>query len=317
MRLGSVSIVLRSELPFGVSRAMALGAVLLVIPVGAAAQPIDSLTVAGLRWRTIGPAHSGGRLSDVVGIPGPSKTLFVAAAAGGVWKTSNNGITWNPISDSVDAAAVGAVAVAPSNSQIVWMGTGANDMARSSYSGKGRFKSTDAGKTWSFAGLPDSHHIARIAIHPTNPDIVYVAVLGHLFSRNEERGVFRTMNGGRTWEKVLYLGDGIAAVDVLINRQSPSILYATMYEKQRLPWQLIESGPGSGLYRSDDGGAHWTKLEGGLPTGKIGRIGIDIYQKNPNILYALLENQNPKPGTGSRYGTACGPRPAAKFATEL
>ena len=143
-------------------------------------------------------------------------------------------------------------------------------------------------------GLPDSHHIARIVIHPKNPDIVYVAAMGHLFSRNEERGVFRTMDGGKSWQKVLYVDDGTGATDLVINRTNPNILYAAMYEKHRTPWQLVLGGPGTGLYRSDDGGAKWQKLAGGLPAGNLGRIGIDIYQKNPNILYAVVENVNPR-----------------------
>ena len=227
-------------------------------------------------------------------------TIYAATRSGGLWKTTNAGTTWTPISDSVGAAAVGAVAIAPSNPSIVWMGTGDQANARSSYSGKGVFKSTDAGATWQFMGLPDSHHIARIVIHPTNPDIVYVAAIGHLFSRNEERGVFRTMDGGKTWKKVLYVNDGVGAIDLVINRKTPATLYAAMYDKDRRPWQIVESGPESAIYRTDDGGDKWQRLAGGLPTGKIGRIGLDIYQKNPLILYALLENQNPKPGAGRR-----------------
>jgi photosystem II stability/assembly factor-like uncharacterized protein len=195
----------------------------------------------------------------------------------------------------------------------VWMGTGANDNARSSYSGKGVFKSTDAGATWQFMGLPDSHHIARIVIHPKNPDIVYVAAIGHLFSRNEERGVFRTMDGGKTWKKVLYVNDGVGAIDLVINRRNPAVLYAAMYDKDRKPWQIIESGPETGIYRTENGGDVWTRLGGGLPTGKIGRIGLDIYQRNPLILYALLENQNPAaaPG-GAPAGQARGGGAAAQ-----
>ncbi len=281
---------------------------------------LDSLASA-LRFRNIGPFRTSAWVTEIAVPELPARdhlyTIYAATRSGGLWKTSNNGITWDPISDSVEVGAVGAVAIAPSNPTVVWMGTGANDIARSSYSGKGLFKSVDAGKTWTFAGLPDSHHIARIVIHPSNPDIVYVAAIGHLFSRNEERGVFRTADGGRTWQKVLYLNDGVAAIDLVINRRTPSILYAAMYEKERLPWQLIESGPGSGIYRSDDGGTTWTKLEGGLPSGKIGRIGLDIYQKNPDILYALLENQNPKPGADSREVSAVSPLAAGIIGNQL
>ena len=264
----------------------------------AASSPLDAV-LNGLSFRNIGPFRTGGWVTAIAVPEKPAHdhlyTIYAASRSGGLWKTTNGATTWENISDSVGAAAVGAVAIAPSNPQIVWMGTGDQANARSSYSGKGVFKSTDAGKTWAFMGLPDSQHIARIIIHPTNPDVVYVASMGHLFSKNEERGVFRTMDGGRTWKKVLYINDGTGAIDLVINRQKPTMLYAAMYDKQRLPWRLIESGPESGVYRTDNAGDTWTRLGGGLPTGPIGRIGIDIYQKNPQILYALVENQNPPP----------------------
>jgi photosystem II stability/assembly factor-like uncharacterized protein len=255
---------------------------------------------SAITFRNLGPFRTSAWVTEIAVPETPLRdhlyTIYAATRSGGLWKTSNNGVTWDAISDSVGAAAVGAIALAPSNPQHVWMGTGANDLARSSYSGKGVYKSTDAGKTWTGGWLPDSHHIARIVIHPANPDIVYVAAMGHLFSRNAERGVFRTKDGGKSWEKVLFVHDGVGAVDLVINRTNPSILYAAMYEKYRYPWELVESGPGTGIHRSDDGGTTWRRLEGGLPSGRIGRIGLDIYQKNPNILYAVLENQNPKPG---------------------
>ena len=294
----------------------------LAVPAQGPASPsgIDSIT-SGLRFRNIGPFRTSAWVTEIAVPEAPVRehlyTIYAATRSGGVWKTSNNGITWDPITDSVDVAAVGAVAIAPSNANVVWVGTGANDLARSSYSGKGLYKSTDAGRTWTFAGLADSHHIARIVIHPTNPDVVYVAAMGHLFSRNAERGVFRTKDGGRTWEKVLYVHDGVGAVDLVINRGNPSVLYAAMYEKYRYPWELVESGPGSGIYRSDDGGTKWTKLEGGLPSGKLGRTGLDIYQKNPNILYALIENQNPKPGAEQREVSAVSPLAAGIIGNQL
>ncbi|MDQ3069651.1 MAG: hypothetical protein M3R55_07980, partial [Acidobacteriota bacterium] len=308
-------------------RRLALGALLVVCAAATAATqstppsvPLDTLTRA-LSFRNIGPFRTSAWVTEIAVPETPARdhlyTIYAATRSGGLWKTVNNGISWDPISDSVGAAAVGAVAIAPSNPAVVWMGTGANDIARSSYSGKGLFKSIDAGKTWTFAGLPDSHHIGRIVIHPTSPDTVYVAVIGHLFSRNAERGVFRTTDGGTTWQKVLYVDDGVAAVDIVINRQNPSVLYAAMYDKERKPWQLIESGPGSGVYRTSDAGATWTKLGGGLPTGRIGRIGLDIYQKNPQILYALLENQNPKPGAEAREVSAVNPLAAGIIGNQL
>ncbi len=293
----------------------AIGLVLCNVAALIPTSPLQAQSAAGveavanaLTFRNLGPFRSSAWVTEIA-VPETTGrdqlyTIYAATRSGGLWKTTNNGITWNPISDSVDAAAVGAVTIAPSNPNVVWMGTGAQDIARSSYSGKGVYKSVDAGATWQFMGLPDSHHIARIVIHPKNPDVVYVAAIGHLFSRNEERGVFRTMDGGKTWDKVLYVNDGVAAVDLVINRQTPTVLYAAMYEKDRKPWQIIESGPESGIYKTTDGGTKWTRLAGGLPTGKIGRIGIDIYQRNPRVLYALLENQNPAPGAAGRVGGA-------------
>jgi len=252
-----------------------------------------------LTFRNIGPFRTSAWITDIAVPETPARdhlyTIYAASRSGGLWKTSNNGVTWDVISDSVEVAAVGAVAVSPSNANIVWMGTGDQANARSSYSGKGVFKSTDAGKTWQLMGLPDSHHIARIVIHPKNPDVVYVAAMGHLFSRNDERGVFRTPDGGKTWQKVLFVNDAVGAIDLVMSRRSPTTLYAAMYEKHRTPWQLVLGGPGTGLYRTDDGGTKWQKVDGGLPGGTIGRIGLDINFRNPNILYAVVENVNARP----------------------
>ena len=248
-------------------------------------------------FRNIGPFRTAAWVTEIAVPDAPARdhlyTIYAALRTGGLWKTTNNGITWSPISDSVEVAAVGAVAVAPSNSNIVWMGTGDQANARSSYSGKGVFKSTDAGKTWQLTGLADSHHIARIVVHPSNPDVVFVAAMGHLFSRNDERGVFRTRDGGKTWQKVLYVDDGTGAIDLVMNRQSPNTLFAAMYEKHRTPWQLVLAGPGTGVHRSDDGGTTWRKVTG-LPLGNVGRIGLDINRRNPDILTAIVENLNPR-----------------------
>ncbi|MBN2409205.1 MAG: hypothetical protein JXE07_05660, partial [Candidatus Aminicenantes bacterium] len=224
-------------------------------------------------------------------------TLYVGTRNGGVWKTTNNGTTFEPVFDSQEALSIGDVAVAPSNPDIVWVGTGEAYCARSSSSGDGIYKSIDGGKTWTHKGLCDSHHIARIVIHPVDPEIVYVAVMGHLFSDNEERGVFKTGDGGATWEKVLYLNEKIGAVDLAMALSDPDTLYAAMYEKIRLPWHYEVGGPGSAIHKTTDGGRTWTRLGGGLPEGRIGRIGFDIYQKNPAILYAVVENANPRPAT--------------------
>lgn len=267
------------------------------LPLTAANNATLETVVNATTFRNIGPFRTSAWVTEIAVPETPARdhlyTIYAATRTGGLWKTTNNGITWTPISDSVEVAAVGAVAIAPSKPDVVWMGTGDQANARSSYSGKGLFKSPDAGKTWEFAGLPDSHHIARIVIHPTNPDVVYVAAMGHLFSRNEERGVFRTRNGGKSWEKVLYVDEGTGAIDLVMNRRSPNTLYAAMYEKHRTPWRLILGGPGTGVYRSDDGGTTWRRLEG-LPSGNVGRIGLDLHQRNPNIVTAIVENLNPR-----------------------
>ena len=274
-----------------------------------------------LTFRNLGPFRTAAWVTEIAVPDAPARdhlyTIYAATRSGGLWKTTNSGITWAAVSDSVGAAAVGAVAIAPSNSNIIWMGTGDQANARSSYSGKGVFKSLDAGKTWQLTGLTDSHHIARIVIHPRNPDVVYVAAIGHLFSRNEERGVFRTIDGGKTWKKVLYVNDGVGAIDLVINRKSPATVYAAMYDKDRRPWQIVESGPESAIYRTDNSGDRWQRLGGGLPTGKIGRIGLDLYQRNPLVLYALIENQNAKPGAQTGTANAISPLAAGIIGNEL
>lgn len=263
-----------------------------------------------LEFRNIGPFRTSAWITEIAVPEAPLHdhlyTIYAASRSGGLWKTVNNGITWANISDSVDAAAVGAVELSPSDPNIVWMGTGANDLARSSYSGTGLYKSTDGGATWSEAMLTDSHHIARIVVHPTDPDTVWVAVMGHLFSRNEQRGVFRTRDGGDTWEKVLYVDDGTGAVDIVIDRDQPDTLYAAMYEKHRMPWQLVLGGPGTGVYKSTDGGSTWTRLEGGLPDGDVGRIGLD-YNQAADVLTTVVENVNPRPTDWPARHDACSP----------
>ncbi len=262
-----------------------------------------------MEFRNVGPFRTSAWVVEVAVPDAPLHehlyTMYVATRSGGLWKTTNNGVTWEPISDSIDVAAVGAVALSPSDPQQVWLGTGANDLARSSYSGKGLYKSTDGGETWDFVGLGDSHHIARIIVHPTDPDTVWVAAMGHLFSRNEERGVFRTRDGGDTWEKVLYVDDGTGAVDLVIDRDAPDTLFAAMYEKHRSDWRLVLGGPGTAVYRTDDGGDDWQKLDG-IPGGDIGRIGLD-YNQASDVLHAIVENVNPRPEGWPARHDACSP----------
>src|SRR6266581_2688254 len=191
---------------------------------------LERVLNGGFSYRNLGPFRAGSWVADIAVPETPSKvhlyTFYVAARNGGVWKTTNNGTTFEPVFEGQQISSIVALAVAPSNADIVWVGTGDASCTRSAYSGDGVYKSTDGGATWKHVGLTDSHHIARIVIHPTNPDIVYVAAMGHLFSTNEERGVFKTTDGGKTWKKVLYLDDKTGAVDLVLSRREPNILYA-------------------------------------------------------------------------------------------
>ncbi|MCK5004297.1 MAG: hypothetical protein KAS21_04375 [Candidatus Aminicenantes bacterium] len=250
-------------------------------------------------FRNLGPFRAGSWISDIAVPVNPKKedrfTFYVAARNGGVWKTVNNGTTFFPIFDNYEVNSIGSVEVAPSDSSIIWVGTGDDSNARSAYYGNGIYKSTDGGKTFTNMGLKDSHHIGKIIIHPKDPDIVYVAVMGHLFSFNEERGVFKTIDGGKNWTKILYINERTGAADICINSKDPETLFATSYNMQRYPWHFEAGGEKSRIYRTVDGGKNWKKLEAGLPAGKLGRIGVDICRSVPDTVYAVIQNLNPKP----------------------
>lgn len=261
----------------------------------------DESLLASVEYRNIGPFRAGGWVSDIAVPEKPQTahlyTMYVATRSGGLFKTTNNGTTFEPIFDDQSVSSIGDVALAPSNPEIVWVGTGGADNARSTYYGDGVYKSTDGGKTWTHMGLEDSHHIARIVIHPEDSNVVYVAAMGRLFSSNEERGVFKTVDGGETWTRVLYVNENVGAIDLVLNRDRPDVVYGAMYEKYRYPWHFEVGGPESGIYKTTNGGTDWTRLTEGLPTGKIGRIGIDVYRADPDILYAVVENARPRPAT--------------------
>ncbi|MFC2167342.1 WD40/YVTN/BNR-like repeat-containing protein, partial [Acidobacteriota bacterium] len=230
---------------------------------------------------------------------------YAATASGGLWKTVNNGITFEPIFDYESVFSIGDVAVSQANPDIVWVGTGEANNSRSCYWGDGVYKSTDAGKTWKNMGLKESHHIGRIVIHPTNPDIVYVAALGHLFSDNPERGLYKTIDGGETWEKTLEVIDHekyIGVVDVVMDPTNSVVLYAASFDKVRKPYTYNLGGPGSGIYKTEDAGNSWKKLVNGLPTGMLGKIGVNVYLRDSNIVYAVIENANkPDMSAEERY----------------
>lgn len=304
-----------------IAAACILGVSIVVPDRATGAQASGSLleaTLNAMTLRNIGPFRQSAWITSIAVPDTPMHdhlyTIWAGVRSGGVWKTTNGGVTWNAVFDSTGVAAIGAIAVAPSNSDIAWVGTGDPSNARSSYSGQGVFKTMDGGKTWTFVGLGDSHHIARIIIHPKKPDIVYVAAMGHLFSKNEERGVFRTKDGGKSWKKVLYVDVQTGAIDLAIDPKDADNLFAVMFDKQRLPWRLIDGGTGSGVYRTTNGGDKWQKVSGGLPTGVLGRIGIDIYRKQPRIMYALVENLNAPPGPTVAAGN---PRSPAVIGNQL
>ena len=245
-----------------------------------------------MRWRSIGPAATGGRVDDfaVARVPGAPDAIYVATASGGVFKSTNQGTSWTPVFDGVDAMmSIGDVAVAPSNPSVVWAGTGEANNRQSSSWGDGVYKSADAGKTWTAVGLKDTHHIGRIVAHPGNADIVYVAAQGHLWGPNAERGVFKTDDGGRTWTRVLFVDENTGATDLVMDPQNPEVLYAATYQRQRTAWGFNGGGPGSAIYRTENGGATWMKLTNGLPRGDKGRIGLDIFHGDGHVVYAVVE----------------------------
>jgi photosystem II stability/assembly factor-like uncharacterized protein len=243
-------------------------------------------------YRVLGPAVQGARILDIEAPAGKPYTFYVVYATSGLWRTENNGTTFESLFDDGGTPAVGDFAIAPSDPNILWIGTGTAASGRLTIRGDGAYKSTDLGKTWKYMGLRKTRHIGQIAIHPQNPDIVYVAALGYHFSFNKERGLYKTTDGGVTWENVLFISEKVGVVDVVIDPNNPDTIYAASYDKWRDPWHFEESGPETAIYKSTNAGKTWNKLTEGLPTGKLGRIGLAIYPKNPDILYAHIENGN-------------------------
>jgi photosystem II stability/assembly factor-like uncharacterized protein len=253
--------------------------------------------IEGLTLRTIGPATMSGRIVDLAVVESDPSTFYAATATGGLWKTVNNGITFTPVFEHERVHSIGAVAVSPNKPDVVWVGTGEAANRQSSSWGDGVYKSTDGGRSWQHAGLRDTKHIGRIALHPTNPDIVFVAALGHLWGPNRERGLFKSVDGGTAWKNVLFVDNDTGVVDVAIEPGDPKVMYAATYQRRRRAWGFHGGGAGSALHKSVDGGDTWTRLEKGLPEGERGRIGIAVYRKDPRIVYACVEQ-------GVRYNAA-------------
>ena len=269
----------------------------LVGSAGVSAQTLDKDSLAGMKWRLVGPFR-GGRAEAVTGIPDNPFVYYFGAAAGGVWKTTNAGVSWTPIFDGELNPSIGAIAVAPSDPNVIYVGTGEPCLRGDITYGNGMYRSLDAGKTWTHIGLEDTRHISKVLINPHDPNIVYVAAIGHAFGPNEQRGVFRTTDGGKTWEKVLYKDDKTGAVDLTFAGGNSNVLYAALYQEVRKPWDIVSGGPGSGLYRSGDGGVTWKEMKAhGLPEGVLlGRIGLATSAAAPERVYALIEAEKDKGG---------------------
>lgn len=256
----------------------------------------DNSLVTSIKFRNVGPTIMSGRVVDVEVNPVNPKIFYVAYASGGLWKTENNGQSFTPLFDNEAVMTIGDITVDWKNDETVWVGTGENNSSRSSYSGVGIYKSNDEGKNWNHLGLEESHHIGRIILNPNDPNTLWVAVLGHLYSYNKERGIFKTTDGGKTWKQTLFVNDTTGGIDLVIDPNNSNILYAAMWQRDRRAWNFSEAGRGSGIYKSTDGGEKWILISTAgseFPIGEnVGRIGLSIYPKNPNILYAVVDNQN-------------------------
>ena len=261
----------------------------------AAAPTFDAKLFGALKYRMIGPAR-GGRVTAIAGVPSQPTTFYFGSTGGGVWKTTDAGANWNNISDGqIPLGSMGAIEVSLANPSVIYAGTGSSKIRSNVSTGRGMYKSTDAGKTWKFSGLRDVGQISTIRVHPSNPDIAYVAALGNAFAPNVDRGIFKTTDGGKSWTKVLYVSDSTGAADVELQPGNPNVLFASMWHGQRKPWTIVSGAREGGIYKSTDGGEHWTKLGGGLPTDLVGRSNVAISAAEPKRVYALIEA---KPGGG-------------------
>ena len=245
-----------------------------------------------LEWRCIGPAR-GGRVQAVAGVVGDPDTYYMGATGGGVWKTTDRGVTWRNITDGfVKTGSVGDLAIAPSDDNVIYVGMGEKDIRGNFSHGDGVYRSTDAGKTWRHVGLEDTRQTGRIVVHPEDADVVYVAALGHVFALNEERGVYRSADGGENWEKILYVDEFTGAVDLEMDPNNPRVLFAGFWQVKRTPWSLESGGEGSGLYRSTDGGDTWEELTEGLPVGIKGKISVSASPAQRDLVYAMVEAED-------------------------
>ncbi|HEX6261164.1 MAG TPA: hypothetical protein VFZ51_10955, partial [Woeseiaceae bacterium] len=284
---------------YSLRRAMHTLSLLILSVTGAISMPaqaVDKALIDGVEYRLVGPWR-GGRVTAVAGVPGNPQLYYMGATGGGVWKTENAGGTWVNISDEqIPVGTIGAVAVSQSDPNVIYVGTGESPIRGVTTSqGEGVWKSTDTGKTWRFIGLPAAGQVSHIEVHPTDPDIAYVAAQGQIWAPNEERGVYRTTNGGKSWEHVLKVNADTGASDLSMDPTNPRILYAAMWHHGRKPWFIKSGGEGGGIYKSTDSGDTWKKLEGGLPQ-LVGKIGVDVSASQPSRIYAIIESEPEKGG---------------------
>ena len=276
--------------------ALALAVLPFALPLAvraADATPPARQLMSKLAWRNIGP-YIGGRVVAIAADPSQPNVFYFGGVEGGIWKSTDYGLEWTNISDGklpLVADSIGALAIAPSNTSVIYAGTGESDIRNDFYTGAGIFKSTDAGETWHYAGLSDTHTTSALAVDPKNPNVVYASSLGHVFKSNSERGVFKTTDGGKTWKKILFVDDNTGAGDLVMDPHDSRTLYAAMWQAQRVPWKLTSGGPGSGLYKTTDGGAHWTKISSnpGFATGLLGHMGVSVSATNPRSVYAIVQ----------------------------
>lgn len=272
---------------------IAFSVIALALAASAQDVTLDSDTLSGLPIRAIGPAAMGGRIADIAAVhEGQRLTIYVGSASGGVWKSVDGGTTFKPIFDKQPSLSIGAVAIDPSNPQTVWVGTGESWVRNSVSVGTGVYRTRDGGENWEAVGLPDSEHISRVIVHPKDGNTVYACALGHLWNSNAERGVFKTTDGGKTWNKLLYRNDSTGCAEMAMDPRDPGVLYAAMWDVRREPHNFRSGGPGSGLFKSTDSGATWRELRKGLPQGDLGRIGIAVAASNHARVYAVVEAKN-------------------------
>ncbi len=282
------------------SRLLSLGLILpvamlatLALSTAEAAPAPAAVPSTALKWRSVGP-YIGGRVVAVAGVPGERDLFYMGGVDGGVWRSTDYGVKWVNLTDGTlpgSSNSIGAIAVAPSNPKVIYVGTGESDIRGDVITGDGVFRSDDAGKIWRAVGLADTHTISAIVVDPKNPEVVYAASMGHVFKPNAERGVFKSVDGGKTWHKILYVDAKTGAIDLVMDPKNPDVLYAAMWQAYRRPWTLQDGGPGSGLYKSSDGGAHWTEISrhAGFPQGTLGRIGVSVAASDPNTVYAIVQ----------------------------